>query len=492
MTLPSRRGASAAVVAAVAALALLAAGCSGEPPAGPQGSIAWESCGSGFECATLPVPLDHADPEGERIDLALIRLPATSPGSRQGSLVVNPGGPGGSGVDFVRGGTGYFGRELRERFDIVGFDPRGGGRSTAIDCGDETLTGSEDVAFPPRNDADREALTAQARRAVDACLDRSGELARHLSTEAAARDMDLLRRALGEERITYHGVSYGTFLGATYAALFPDRVRAMVLDAPLDPASWQDGGYDLARDTTAGFDQALRAFFEECRRNPGSCPFGDGDPAAAFDRLMRSLEEAPLSGGGYPVDRELAVQVTGAALYDDSAWPTLADALARAERGDGGALRRLAGPVGEDADLSGDAFVAIRCSDRAAPPDPGAVEALARELEAINPHFGPHHAYADVVCASWPEPASRYTGPYAAEGAPPILVVGTTGDPATPIGHARALAAEMSSAVLVVRDGEGHGAYAAGSDCVDGAVDAYLLRLTLPEDGLVCGDGTDG
>jgi len=487
----ARHRARPVVPALLVALSLLG-GCSGglaEQAAGPRGSIPWASCGGGFECATLPVPLDHADPQGERIELALVRLPATRPSERQGSLVVNPGGPGGSGVDFVRGAAAsdYFGAEVRARFDIVGFDPRGVGRSTAVDCGDEGLEASEDVVFPPRTDADREALSDAVRRAVAACQEDAGALLNHLATESAARDLDLLRSGLGEERLTYHGVSYGTFLGATYAALHPDRVRAMVLDAALDPASWQGDGAHLARATTAGFDRALTAFFDGCRRHPDTCSFGDGDPAAAFDRLMQSLRSAPSGGDAPPVDRDLVLAVTMGALYDDASWPQLADALARAEQGDVNALRKGMGRPWDGALATfPDAYFAIRCSDQANPPDQRAAETLARELVAVNPHFGPFWAYGDVVCAFWPTPASRYTGPYTAEGAPPILVLGTTGDPATPVGHARALAEDLSSGVLVVRDGDGHGAYGADNECIDATVDDYLLRLAVPQDGLTC------
>lgn len=490
MTAPRAGGRPPAVLALLVTALLLLAGCASlapaGPPAGPTGTVEWTPCGQGFDCATVPVPLVprvHAGPgDHDEIEIALIRLPAGRPEARRGSLLVNPGGPGGSGVDFVRGAAEeYFDEEVRDVFDVVGFDPRGVGRSTGVDC-DGALTPPEDVPFPPRTDAERATLESGLREAVAACVDRTGELVHHMTTEAAAHDLDVLREALGEDLLTYHGISYGTFLGTTYAALHPDRVRAMVLDAPLDPGSWQAGDDQLARESTAGFHQALRSFFDACRRDTGSCSFGAGDPEAAYDRLVRSVAQRHATGED-TLDAHTVVNATAGALYDDGAWPWLADALARAERGDTSRLRATL-PEGDGG--VGDAFFAVRCSDRTTPPSFGATEALARELQAIDRHFGPLLAYQDAPCAFWPAPRVRFTGPYTAEGAPPILVVGTTGDPATPIGHARALAEEIRSAALVVREGDGHGAYGRDEACVDTAVNSYLLDLTVPAPGLTC------
>lgn len=481
------------LLSGLAALVLLTGACSQRvQPAGPQGSLPWEPCGGGFDCADLSVPLDHADPAGEHIDLALIRRPAGEPGARLGSLVVNPGGPGASGVEFVSlDAETYFSRDVLAQFDIVGFDPRGVGGSAPVDCGfEEASEEADDIPFPPETDQDRQELVASLERLAAECERRSGDLLPHLSTEAAARDLDLLRAGLGEETLSYHGISYGTFLGATYASLFPTRIRAMVLDGAVDPEVWQGDGSQMVRDQTAAFDQALSAFFAACRRNRDTCSFGDGDPAAALDRLVVELADEP-SGGSRPADDGAVIQTVVSALYNDASWPELAEALRRAENGDVSLLRTLAnGPVHQppgDRDYNfAAANIAIVCADRTSTPDIQTLERLAEELEEVNPHFGPGIAYGELTCTDWPPVASRYTGPYRADGAPPILVLGTTGDPATPVAHARALAAQLSSGVLLVREGQAHGAYGYANDCVDTAVDAYLLALTVPEDGTTC------
>jgi pimeloyl-ACP methyl ester carboxylesterase len=488
------------LLAALAGLVtLLTGGCGGgADPAAPGSAggtaLAWEDCGDDLECATLPVPLDHDRPDGERIELALARLPARSPEQRIGALLFNPGGPGESGVDVVReAGEEYFDTALRDRFDIVGFDPRGVGASAPVRCteGDDERA-ADDLELVPTTPRARDRMVAEARAFVAGCQRLSGHLLPHVSTEATARDLDLLRAALGEERLTYLGVSYGTLLGAVYADLYPERTRAMVLDAAADPVTWFGDGAEVARQQTLGFERSLDAFSAACARNPDSCPLG-ADPEAALDRLLARLERTPLEvGDEEQVDEVVAFDAVVGALYDDRAWPLLADALARAESGDGAALLELAatdddaGPDGRVGNAA-EAQAAITCADRDAPGDVQAYHELARELARIGPRFGPVLAYAGLDCAFWPvDPAPRDGGAITAEGAPPLLVIGGTRDPATPYAEAQAMAGQLASAVLLTLEGDGHGAYGGRSACVDDAVHAYLLRLTTPVSGTVC------
>jgi pimeloyl-ACP methyl ester carboxylesterase len=466
---------SARRVAGLAALAaLLAAGCAAPPPS--YGTIAWAGCGD-FQCARLAVPLDHADPGGEKIEISLVKRPADDPDRRIGSLVVNPGGPGGSGVGFVKdGGDRYFDEETRARFDVIGFDPRGVGESAPLKC----LPDADEE--PPPGPAQDRWVTG----AADGCVKQAGKVLPHLSTAATARDMEVLRAALGDDKLTYHGISYGTVLGATYADLYPDRVRAMVLDGPVGLATWFADGSELARQQTAGFQAALGAFYAGCLRNARACAFGDGDPAAALDRLLARLDEDPLEvRGGAPVDREVAVAAIGGSLYDEARWFDLATALKGARDGDGSKLRDI---VDRDrAAVSDDVQAAVSCADRtvrAAPVERAAREA---ELDRLSPVFGDAVAGADI-CATWPHAADPYRpGAIVGKGAPPVLVLATTGDPATPIAGGIRAAEQFESGVLMTYDGWRHGAYGQGrSRCVEDAVSRYLAEVVPPADRTAC------
>jgi pimeloyl-ACP methyl ester carboxylesterase len=452
--------------------------------------LEWETCSRGFECTTIVVPLDYGDPALGTISLPLIRRPAADEENRIGSLLVNPGGPGVSGVDFVRGASTIFSADVRERFDIVGWDPRGvAGSDPAVDCTDDL---DAFVSGDPSPDSvqEQEQLNAYARTLAEACAARSGALLPHLATENTARDMDRIRAALGDDKLTYFGYSYGTFLGAIYADLFPLNIRALVLDAAVDPSI---GGAEDAKNQIVGFEHALDAFLADCQADSDCAYYSGGNPGAAFDALMAEIELAPLAGdGSLDVGPGLAFLGVAAALYDENTgWPTLAAALAAAEEGDGSALLSLSdfitgrlGPGSYNDEL--EQRIAIVCVD---------VERLTSEekltlqqqLAVEAPRLGkPGIGPAGDPCDFWPVPSQREPRAVTAPGAPPIVVIGTTGDPATPYQQAVSLAGQLSSGVLLTLVGEGHTAYGGRSDCIDDAVDAYLIDLVPPVDGLRC------
>lgn len=455
----------AAGLAVTLGMALALSGCA--TPAAAVGTLSWSACGSGVLCATLPVPVDHAAPDGPSLDLAIVRVPARDPERRIGALFVNPGGPGGSGVDFVRGVAGEFDEETRDRFDIIGFDPRGVEASAAVRCGWDERPELEDLESPELDIA-----TAAA------CRENAGDVLPHITTVAAARDLDLLRQALGDERLNYLGYSYGTVLGAAYADLFPDRVRALVLDSALDPVEWFGDREPLERRNAVAFADAFDAFAAGCTDNPRACAFGDGDPVGALDRILTRAGSTGIPvPDEEPLDREELVGAVRTGLYDSASWPVLGAALHAAENGDGGDLRAIieerAGRDGRRGNFA-DAHLAVVCGDATDRPDPAARAARDAELDRLEPVFGEISGVGGSVCASWPRPAEPYRPAAELSGTPRVLVVNTTGDPATPLDGALALADRFDDAALVVADGWLHGVYAGGNTCVDDVVGRYL------------------
>ncbi|MEU6057044.1 alpha/beta hydrolase [Streptomyces sp. NPDC047097] len=457
--------------------------------------LSWRACGvPGFECATLRAPLDYADPGGEQIKLAVSRVKATGPGKRLGSLLVNPGGPGGSAVGYLQqyAGIGYP-APVRARYDMVAVDPRGVARSEPVQC----LTGPQMDAYTqvdqtPDDTRETDRLTTAFKDFAAGCKTRSARVLPHVSTVETARDMDILRGVLGDRRLNYVGASYGTFLGATYAELFPDRAGRLVLDGAMDPSL---PTAELNRDQTAGFETAFQAFAADCVARP-DCPLGTGTPGQAATRLktfFAELDRRPVATGeARPLGEALATTGVLAAMYDEGAWPQLRDALAQAMRGDGAALLGLADSYYErDADGSYSnlmyANAAVNCLDQ--PPAYRTTEAVAKaapSFEKASPVFGKGLAWASLSCAYWPVKATGSPHRITAEGAPPIVVVGTTRDPATPYKWARSLASQLSSGTLLTYDGDGHTAYGRGSDCIDTAINTYLLDGTAPTPGKRC------
>jgi pimeloyl-ACP methyl ester carboxylesterase len=436
------------------------------------------------------VPRDYAAPSDGYLNISLIRAAATEPGERIGSLLVNPGGPGASGVEFVREGISTFPDALRERFDIVGFDPRGVNSSTAIRCIDN-LDGHAALDPSPDDTAELEALVESAREYAKACARRNDATLPYLSTDAVARDLDLIRAAVGDDQLTYLGFSYGTLIGAMYAERFPEHVRAMALDGAIDPS------LDLEQfrsDQGEGFERALGAFLADCAKRTGCAFHEGGKSAAAFDTLMASIDRdpipAPRTGDPRLVGPGLAWSAVLGALYSESYWPVLALALAQAKDGDGSLMLAISDPFrgrkpnGSYSNMQ-DAYVGNTCLDYPAPADVNVFTGWASQLTEAAPHFAQFVAYNDIVCAFWSVPAQGTPRAITAEGAPPIVVVGTTGDPATPYHWAEALAEQLESGVLVTYEGEGHTGYG-DSECVQDTVDDYLLRLTVPKKGLRC------
>ena len=469
----------------------------GSPPAADLArfysqDLEWDSCDGGAECATLEVPLDYSDPGGATIDLALLRVPAADPEQRVGSLVVNPGGPGQPGTDYAAQSDLVFGDPLLESFDIVGFDPRGAGESAPVDClGDRAL--DEYVAVDPDPDtaAERREFVRLSRAMASGCAERSGRLAAHVSTVEAARDMDVLRAALGESTLRYLGASYGTELGATFAELFPDRVGRFVLDGAVDVSL---DVRELALGQATGFETALRAYVEDCVATSDPCFLGDSveEGLASISGFLDEVDADPLPTA---TGRELRVgnAVYGIVLplYVRDYWFLLTSALGDAYDGDGSALLQLSdlyNSRGADGytDNSREAFVAISCLDDPSSIPPRAVPAATPAFEKASPTFGGFFAWGLTGCLGTEVRSTADPLEIDGAGARPIVVIGTTRDPATPYAWAESLADQLESGVLVTREGDGHTGYNKGNDCVDDAVHAYLLAGTVPDDGLTC------
>jgi pimeloyl-ACP methyl ester carboxylesterase len=419
-------------------------------------------------------------------------VPANDTNRRLGSLVVNPGGPGGSGVDFVAAErAAYFGEELRRAFDIVGFDPRGVGGSTPLHCASDAQLDTL-VESDPDPDTPAEVRYADGllRALGRGCLRRSGDLARHMSTLEVAKDLDILRSALGDQKLVYFGASYGTFIGATYADLFPRRVGRMVLDGALDPSL---STVELNLVQARGFEVALRAYVGACVERRGCFLGSTVDQGTA--RIRSFLDQVETEPLGTASQRDLTVGTAmygiWQSLYDKRYWKVLDEALQRAFRGDGSVLLALAdayterGPRGYLSN-SLEVLYAVNCLDH---PDSIPSSEVARYLprfEKVSPTFGASFAYTLSGCSSWPVKTGRVPRPLHAAGAPPILVVGTTRDPATPLTWARALAEELDSGILVKRDGDGHTGYNSGNDCVDTTVESYLVAGKVPDGEVDC------
>ena len=491
------------------------AGRSGQPPDGgaepapaptdiPAGlksfydqRLAWEPCeeSQSFECTTLEVPRNYAKPDGGSIELAVLRLRAKDADTRLGSLVVNPGGPGGSGVEYAAAAPFVISRPVLERYDIVGFDPRGVGRSAPVDCvTDKQMDAYLAADGSPDTAAEQQALAKISREFAAGCKARSGELLGHVSTVDAARDMDILRSALGDKELTYLGKSYGTFLGASYAELFPSRAGRLVLDGAIDPTL---SARDLGLEQAKGFEVALRAFIEDCVQRE-DCPLGSSvdEAYATLDGLLADIDRTPLpTGTGRKLTQALAVTGIVMPLYVKEYWPRLRSALGLALDGNGSRLLSMAdeyaerGPDGHYRSNSGEAILAVNCLDR---PDLRSVADAVREEPAFrkaSPRFGPFILWGSLTCAEWTIKPTGKPHAIRAKGSKPILVVGTTRDPATPYDWSTRLASQLSAGVLISRDGDGHTAYMQGNSCIDRAVDGFLLHGRVPKDGLECPAG---
>ena len=456
--------------------------------------LKWKDCDSGLQCTTASAPLDWADPgNGETVDLALVRHPAT--GTRVGSLLVNPGGPGGSGYDFVKDSLDYAtDAKLQAGFDVVGFDPRGVGRSSAVSCYepaemDEYLYGL--AAAPRGSDAWIQELSADAVDFGAACQENTGALLGHVDSLSAARDLDLLRAALGDKKLNFLGYSYGTFLGATYADLYPERVGRLALDGALDPST---SNADVTRVQATGFENALRSYLDDCLAGE-DCPFdGTVDEAmTTIGALLASVDVSPITAtDGRRLGANTLLTAIIYPLYQATAWPNLSEMFASVLQGDADMAFQFAdGYNGRSADgtyrdNATEAFLAINCVDYSYNDDPASMRAQAAEIEQAAPTIGKYMAFGDIGCANWPHEFTGERSEIAAEGADPILVIGTTNDPATPYVWAENLSEQLDSGHLVTFTGEGHTAYNKSNSCVNSAVDEYLLKGTVPAEDPMC------
>lgn len=503
----------ASVVSAFLVTALLLAGCStpsrsqtplddatagsASAPGAPDGfesyygqSLEWSDCGGGFECATASAPTSWQDPDSDPIELALKRHTAT--GDRKGSLLVNPGGPGASGIDYVTSAWTGMGKKLRAAYDVVGFDPRGVGQSTAVSCFDDAR---KDESLAKDFDTTEAGLAAMADEYAAwgaACAENTGELLGHVDTQSAARDMDMLRAVLGDEKLNYLGFSYGTELGATYAGLFPDRVGAMVLDGAIDVTLDADG---VSEGQAAGFERALRNYVADCQAG-ADCPL-TGDVDAGMKQVRDILDHAfdspyPTSSGRR-VTQSLAFYGVAVTLYDERSWPVLTQAIQEVtSQGTADVFLYLAdyyndrNTDGGYSTNSSEAFRAVSCLDSRGSEDLATLQAEAERISDAAPTVGRFFSYSGLTCHDWPYPAVEHDFDQSAKGAPPIVVIGTTQDPATPYEWAEKLADTLDSGVLVTYDGEGHTAYGRSNSCIVDAVDGFLVDGTTPKEGLTC------
>ncbi|MGW0708091.1 alpha/beta hydrolase [Streptomyces sp. NPDC002643] len=468
----------------------------------PVPTLIWTDCQGGYECADAVVPLDYREPEGRTITLAVVRKRAADPGKRKGTLFMQPGGPGNSGVDFVRNNYDDLPAELRESFDVFGYDVRGVGRSSALTCWDDqrytaAVTAAKGVPTGPAP-----ALFGSAvRQAADfdqACVDNAGEILPYIGTEYVARDIDLLRQALGEKQLTYYGRSFGSYIGTVYAALFPQRVRALVLDGAYDPEHYANMPYAYDRPQYLALDGAMSRFLDWCAADQATCGFGDGDPRGAFEKLKADLDADPVptAGGGQANGYTLVYRLMFNINEGKVIWPSLGEALRKARLRDNTSFL-LRPPSPASFDFLGP-NVAVECVDK---DYPRSVRLLRRNVAANAadaPLLGPAMAYGPptydhqhaTACAQWKgEKVSRYDGSFRARGSKPILVIGTTRDPDTPYQDAVALSRQLDNGRLLTFDAEGHTAFGR-SACATDAVTGYLVDLTVPARGTTCADET--
>lgn len=476
----------------------------------PPPSIDWQPCGEafpGFECAVVTVPLDYDEPSGETIELALARLPAADPDQRIGTLFLNPGGPGGSGVGLVLNGFGQgISRVVKGRFDILGFDPRGVGSSTPIQCFDSNEQATEFFEGSPLFPYEKfqagpffrlhQTLTRQ-------CLDRNPNIAAHMSTAEVARDLDGLRRAVGDEKLNYLGFSYGTFLGQTYANLFPDNIRTMVIDGVLDPRLFS-AGFQI-RDNRVSTQEEFSEFLRLCDAAAADCALSGVDGAAVrFEALAQALRAAPLvlpDGSLYGYDRLMGDAQR--AMYAPESWGgpegygALFGAYADAVLGDTTRAQQAAGirsaldqrwraanPQREQYDNGLDAFYGNHCGDADYPTTLTGFRVLGEYAEEGSP-FGPAWWWDNAACSNWPLARDRYAGPWRARTSAPVLVVGNYFDGVTSYQGAVAASRLLPNSRLLSYAGWGHCALPR-SQCVADHVATYLINGTLPPKGTVC------
>jgi pimeloyl-ACP methyl ester carboxylesterase len=433
------------------------------------------------------VPLDYSDPSGPTIEIALERHLAENAAQRIGSLVLNPGGPGVSGLDDFSNELGVLTSGLLNDFDIVTFDPRGVQRSDPLTCGESAGASTSLLADPvPDSVKAQQSLMVNDRSFGADCLKASGSLLSNVGTVDVARDVDRLRVALGDAKLTFMGQSYGTLIGATYAQMYPTNVRAMVLDSAIDPNLTFN---QVTLGQAEGFEGVLNSFFSWCAATSSCAWRPAGDPTTALLALISRVQTTPVpAGDGRTAGPGELYDALLDGLYSTSDWPTLGAALAADVAGNGARVVAMSDHYNQDGSTNGDDVgLAVDCLDHPASKDVKAYALLAALFKNSAPVFGPLLAWGELACAVWPVSPTRKVGPASAAGSPPILVVGTTHDPATPYQWAVNLSHELSQGVLLSRDGSDHVAYFYSS-CVRSYIQNYFVSLATPSIGTVCSD----
>jgi pimeloyl-ACP methyl ester carboxylesterase len=503
------------ILVLLAAMLVWAGLAAGEGAAAPS-KVAWSKCFNklgAFQCGTVQVPLDYDQSNGATISIALVRLPATDPAHRIGSLFLNPGGPGGSGVDFtVFAGPFLFTDEVRARFDLVGFDPRGVARSTALRCfGNPRQWEPYFTPFTFPSTPEEEAIWIAADRYLDAACDqRGGRIADHMATANVARDLDVLRQAVGDAKLTYAGYSYGSFLGVTYANLFPGNVRALIVDGVLDPIAWTTGvgnqgttvPFSTRLRSDAGAGETLAEFFRLCDLGGSACAFAPHS-ADRFAALAQRVKADPIEipnpdGSVFELNYSQLIANTLFAMYDSLGWESFAQLLADVEAIPASATlgARVQTLLQRPAYIAKrgfprypnfvEGFPAVACSDSDNPDSYAAWSAAGAAADAAFGYFGRIWTWASSICAEWPRADSdRYIGPFNRRTANPVLVIGNQFDPATRYQGAVTVAGLLPNSGLLTLHAWGHTSLFL-SGCADAAAARYLVDLVLPAPGAVC------
>jgi len=504
------------LVGALAAFVVLVVAAPATAKQPPKAGLAFTPCGltpaaTTTECATADLPLDydHAKDKNKRVEIAVARVPAADPAQRLGVLFFNFGGPGGAAVDYLQfvGASGLW-HTLNQRYDIIAFDPRGVGQSTpSIDCHvNQQTTGIYSMPFPTPLTLDLEALIQKDKTYINACLT-NGEILEHVSTANVARDMDSIRDLLGESKLNYFGYSYGTFLGATYASLFPNNYRAMVLDGPVDATRYINKPWQQLSEQSAGFERAWGRFMQACAADQVACNgFGGSDPWDAYDRLVDQANASPIPATGYAPDPtpvtgdDINVAVTFGGMYAKENWTPVSEALAEAAAGDASFMRFIVDEIvyGRDPgdgtySPGNDRYFTIGATEQKYSKDQRDFF-LDRgdEAWAIYPHVYFNNGYVELNYVMWPKhDKDAYYGPFRIrDSSPTPLVVATTYDPATPYAGALRYVRDLHNARLITMRGDGHTAYGGESACIDAAVNKYLLQGVLPAAGTTCKQDT--
>ncbi|GAA1963206.1 alpha/beta hydrolase [Catenulispora subtropica] len=467
------------------------------PPEGDEGADL-----SAFQCGTVDVPLDYAQPGGKYLKVAMVKWPAADGANKVGSLLTNPGGPGASGVDFVEEAKKQFDGALHAHFDIIGFDPRGLGRSEPIHCLDDKTQDALYEQDPPKDPAARKAKAEKdSKDLATACAKNSGDLLPYVGSKYVAKDMDVMRQVLGDKKLNYLGISYGTYIGSVYAEQFPDKVGRMVLDGAVDPNA---DPLESNVQQQVGFEKSLEKFADDCVTNHASeCPLsGDGKAAAQqIGTFVDGLRDHPLptKDKNRKLDEQLGWTGVIIGLYGDVGstwWQYLRAALTKAMKSNDGSILLAGADQYNGRDDAGhysteqDGLIAVRCADFTTPaPSPEAVQKAYDELKVGAPILNSDLTKDDLaqpMCADWPFQTPEKPHQIRAEGSDPILVVGTTDDPATPYQNAVNLAKGFANARLLTRVGTGHAAFGSGNSCAQSAMEAYLVAGTLPAEGTRC------